>query len=215
MTTVSILNAPKTRCAALHSRLDAVDFVETGERHEAIAAERVEAHRDAPEARRRETVDLILEQDAVGGEREIGKPRLAGNHPDQRGEVAPQQRLAAGEPNLVHAERQEDVDQRGDFLEVQEVFAGKPHVVRFRHAVQAPEIAAVGHRQPQVAQRTASVSCSMNPEIIGRLRPEHLQPRPGAGEERPGGDLAVEARGSSGPGPAPRQRGQRPSSLIL
>ncbi len=192
----------------LHPCLHPVELVEACQRDESITAKRVEAHRDAPQARRGEAVDLILEQDAVGGEREIGEPRLAGNHADQRREIAPQQRLAAGEPHLVDAQREEHVDQPCDLFEVQDVLAREPHVVRFRHAVQAPEIAAVGHRQPEVAQRTPERVVQHGSEIIGRLRPQHLQARAAAGKKRPGCDLAVETRGSSGRG---RRRGSADS----
>ena len=48
---------------------------------------------------------------------------------------------------------EEDVDQRADLLEVQHVLARQPDVVVLRHAVFAAQVAAVGDRQPQVAQR--------------------------------------------------------------
>ena len=56
--------------------------------------------------------------------------RLGRQHAHERGEVAAQQRLAAGEPQLVDAEREEDVDERADLLEVQHVLARQPDVVR-------------------------------------------------------------------------------------
>ena len=71
----------------------------------------------------------------------------------QVGDVAAQQRLAAGEPHLVDAERQELIDQPLDFLEVQEVLARQPEVVFLGHAVLAAQVAPVGHRQPEVPER--------------------------------------------------------------
>ena len=71
------------------------------------------------------------------------------------GDVAAEQRLAAGQPDLVDAERQEDVDERARLLEVQHVLARQPDVVVLRHAVFAAQVAAIGDRQPQVAQRPA------------------------------------------------------------
>ena len=41
-----------------------------------------------------------------------------------------------------------------DLLEVEQILARQPHVVLLRHAVTAAEVAAVGDRQAQVAQRT-------------------------------------------------------------
>ena len=70
-------------------------------------------------------------------------------------EVAAEQRFAAGQPEPVDAERDEDVDERADLLEVQHVLARQPHVLLLRHAVLAAQVAAVGDRQPQVPQRTA------------------------------------------------------------
>ena len=87
--------------------------------------------------------------------RDRSVPALPRQHAHQRRKVAAQQRLAAGQPDLVDAERQEDVDERADLLEVQHVLARQPDVVVLRHAVFAAQVAAVGDRQPQVAQRPA------------------------------------------------------------
>ena len=72
---------------------------------------------------------------------------------DEVRQVAPQERLAAGQPDLVHAERREDIDERLDLLEVQDVFAREPHIVRLGHAVAAAQVAAVGDRETEVAER--------------------------------------------------------------
>ncbi len=132
-----------------------VERVDAREREEAIAAQRVEAHGDASEPGRLQPVDLIREQDAVRRQREIAKAGLRRHHRDERRQVAAEQRLAAGEANLVHAEADEDVDKAADLLEMQHVLARQPGVVVLRHAVFAAQVAAVGDRQAQVAQRTA------------------------------------------------------------
>ncbi len=75
-------------------------------------------------------------------------------HRDERGEVAAEQRLATGQAQAVDAEVEEDVDKGARFLEAQDVLTGQPHVLLFGHAVLAPQIAAVGHRQPKVPQGT-------------------------------------------------------------
>ena len=85
--------------------------------------------------------------------REVANRRPRREPLHERGQIAPQQRLAAGQPDLVDAERREDVDQRLDLLEVQDVLARQPHVVLLRHAVAAAQVAAVGDRQAQVPQR--------------------------------------------------------------
>ena len=80
---------------------------------------------------------------------------LAASRRDQRRQVVAQQRLAAGQADAVDAELGEAVDQRRDLLEVEDVAARQPDVVLLRHAVLAAQIAAVGHRDAQVAQRPA------------------------------------------------------------
>jgi hypothetical protein len=94
------------------------------------------------------------QQHTVGGHREVAE-RLGREHRHQRGHVTPQQRLAAGEPHLVHAEIHEDVDERRYLLERQQVTPRQPGVLRFRHAVPAPQVAPVGDGDPQVAERAA------------------------------------------------------------
>ena len=51
--------------------------------------------------------------------------------------------------------RAEDVGEPADLLEVQDVLAGEPGVVLLGHAVGAAQVAAVRHRQAEVAERTA------------------------------------------------------------
>ena len=117
--------------------------------------QRVEADRDASKAGRLQRINLIREQHAICGEREIVQAGLCRDHPHERRQVAAQQRLAAGQADLVHAEREEDVDERARLLEMQDVLARQPDVVVLRHAVFATEVAPIGDREPQVAQRPA------------------------------------------------------------
>ncbi len=76
MTTVSILSWPKARYAAAMPAMHRVELVEAGQRLEAIGLQRVEADGDAPESCGFQRVDLIGEQHAVGGEREIASGRV-------------------------------------------------------------------------------------------------------------------------------------------
>ncbi len=70
----------------------------------------------------------------------------------QREDVAPHQRLAAGDAQLAHAVPNEDGAEPVEFLEREQVALGEEgHVLR--HAVDAAEIAAVGHRDAQVGDR--------------------------------------------------------------
>ena len=72
---------------------------------------------------------------------------------DEDRQIAPQQRLAAGNPHAIDAKRRKDVHEGADFLERQQVLARQPHVVGLRHAVMTPEVAAVRDGDPEAAQR--------------------------------------------------------------
>src|SRR5262245_55669509 len=96
---------------------------------------------------------LLTEQDAVGRQREVSQRRLGGEQTDERRQVMAQQRFAAGQTDAVNAEHAEAVDQRADLLELEDVAARQPDVVFLRHAILAAQVASVGHRNAQVAQR--------------------------------------------------------------
>ena len=91
---------------------------------------------------------------AVGGERQLIQPiaEMARERLHERHDAAPHQRLAAGEPQLAHAARNERAAQPVQFLERQQVGLRQERHV-FRHAVDAAEIAAVGHRHAQIGDR--------------------------------------------------------------
>ena len=73
---------------------------------------------------------------------------------DQIHHAAPHQRLAAGQPDLLHPEADEDRAQPIQFLEPQH-FGVRQERHLLRHAIDAAEIAAIGHRQPDVGDRAA------------------------------------------------------------
>ena len=153
MTTVSILKRPGKTRFRLHAFVDARQLVGARERLEAIRSQRVEADRDAPQAGGGQRVDLIGEQDPVGGHRDVIEAGFGSDHGHQLRQIAAEERFAAGEPDAVDAFGDEDVDERGDLLEVQQVFARQPLILGLRHAVLAAEVAAVGDRQPEIAER--------------------------------------------------------------
>ncbi len=137
--------------AAQHAR----QLVEAGELLEPVGPQRVEADRDPVEARRAQGGRVLLEQHAVGRHREVVQPRLAGEDLDERGQVVAHERLAARQADAVDAERAEDVGEPADLFELEQVRAGKPHVVLLGHAVVAAQVAAVRHREAEVAERAA------------------------------------------------------------
>src|SRR5205085_3280763 len=61
-------------------------------------------------------------------------------------QLAPGQRLAAGEPHVVHAHRGEQRDHARELLVAQQLVAVQPGQALGRHAVLAAEVAAVGDR---------------------------------------------------------------------
>ena len=67
----------------------------------------------------------------------------------QRHDAAPHQRLAAGQPQFGHAFRHEGAAQPVELLEAEQVGLGQERHV-LRHAIDAAEIAAVGHRDAQI-----------------------------------------------------------------
>src|SRR5207244_7466373 len=100
--------------------------------------------------------------------------------------VLPQQRLAPGKPDLLHAVGLKDARDPCDFFEGKQRRVRQEGVIApervLRHAINAAEIAAVGDRDAQVAQQaTSRVS-----EHAGRrdrrriLRPRHYAVAAGA-----------------------------------
>ena len=74
-------------------------------------------------------------------------------------EIAAEERLAARDPQLAHAEVDEDARDALDLLEREELAPRQEAVLvaehLLRHAVDAAEVAAVGDRDAQVADRAA------------------------------------------------------------
>ena len=149
---------PLRRCcvdAFEHPRDREVDVVH---RAEDVVVERVEAHGDARQAGAGEALCLPREQRAVRREREIDvaeRRELAHEHR----QVAAHEGLAAGDADLLDASFDEDTCDPLDLLERQKLLASQELVLAaedlLRHAVDAPEVAAVGDRDAQIPQRTA------------------------------------------------------------
>ena len=137
-----------------HREVDVVHLAESG------VVERVEAHGHALQAGVLERLRLAREQRAVGRQRQVEWRALGGAHRcqllDQRLDTLAQQRLAAGQADLAHAQLDEHTREPADLLEAQER-AVRQEAVRLAehflgHAVAASEVAAVGHRDAQIAQ---------------------------------------------------------------
>ena len=101
------------------------------------------------------------QQHAVGGQRDLDRRPVCRLQPretlDQLLDAASQQRLAAGQAYLPHAEPDKLPRQPLDLLEGEQFGARQERMVlvehRARHAIGAAQIAAVGDRDAQIAQR--------------------------------------------------------------
>src|SRR5215213_9678735 len=80
---------------------------------------------------------------------------MPGQQVHQRGEIVAQQRLTAGQPNLLDAELGKDASEPVNLLEAENGGARQPDILRLRHAVAAPHVAAVCDGDAEVAEGTA------------------------------------------------------------
>jgi hypothetical protein len=119
--------------------------------------ERVERDVDALDAGILQVPRIFAELAAIGGQRQLVE-RAGFEMPAQGAEqphnVAADQWFAPGQTKLFHAEADERARQPVQFLQRQDFRLGqKRHVLR--HAIDAAEIAAVGHRYAQIGDGTA------------------------------------------------------------
>ena len=157
-TTASILmgRSPAASAAAMPCEHVGDAVAASVHRAEDFVVEAVQAHRHAVEARLGQTLGVVGQEVAVGGHGEVVDAGDHGEHRHQPLDVAAHQRLAAGEPDLAHAQAREDAGGAGDLLVGQHLVLGEELVARAedlgRHAVGTAEVAAVGDRDAQVAE---------------------------------------------------------------
>ena len=132
-----------------------VERVAAGQLVEAVALQRVDRDVEAVDAGGHEALGVALEQEAVGGDRQVRRRRRSREHGGQSRKLPADQRLAAGQPDVVDAHRGEQTHQPRDLLEGEDLGALEPRQALGRHAVLAAEVAAVGDRHPQIADQTA------------------------------------------------------------
>jgi hypothetical protein len=97
---------------------------------------------------------------AVGRKRQVDRPAIGCTERRQkaheRREIGTHCRLAPGEPYRLDAETlYEEASDPLDLLVGQDLRSGQPLQALRRHAVHAPEVAAIGHGDPQVAHDPA------------------------------------------------------------
>ena len=111
--------------------------------------QRVDADVHSAKACARKRFGVPGQQDTIGREGEVGYA-ARGEHLDEDMKLAARQWLAAGEADRVDAEAHEDAHEPVDLLVGQDLRARQPLHPFGRHAVRAAEVAAVGHRDPEV-----------------------------------------------------------------
>ena len=140
---------------------------------------------------------LLCEERGVRRQGDVESLVERGERGDEVLEIAAQQRLASGDPQLADAELDEDPSDAFDLLEGEELAPREEAVVvpedLLGHAVDAAEVAAVGDRDAQVAYRaTECVDDSHRRESVENQRgaPARPPPRP----PRRHGDLGRHVR---------------------
>ncbi len=141
----------------LDAAQDLVEIAPARDGAEFRGVERVERDIDAPDAAIREFGGVARELRAVGRQRQLVE-RAAGQMPRKRAEqghdVAPHQRLAAGDAQLARSQPHEGRAQPIELLEGKHVALGQEvHVLG--HAIGAAEIAAVGDGDADIAHHAA------------------------------------------------------------
>ena len=143
-------------------RLDPVEDALDGEvdvvhRPEGRVVHRVQADRDPVEPRVLQRLGLARQERRVRRQRDLGVELR--EHPDQVLDVAPDQRLAAGQPKLPDSETDGRARDARDLVEVEQLPLVEEAVVvteyLLRHAVRATEVAAIRDRDPEVPEWAA------------------------------------------------------------
>ena len=112
-------------------------------------------HVEPPQPRIVQRLREFRQQHAVGGQRQVLNPRNRRQPPDQHRQIAPHQRLSAGDPQLADPQPDRDPHEPFDLFEVQNLAALHEMHARLRHAVKAADIAAVGDADAQVVVHAA------------------------------------------------------------
>jgi hypothetical protein len=98
---------------------------------------------------------VLFKQNAVGCQRDVTDARYARQSLDQLRQLSPHQRLAAGQSQLVHAQRGGHAHEAFDFLERENLAPRQEPHIFIRHAIEAADIAAIGDADPQVRMNAA------------------------------------------------------------
>ncbi len=102
-----------------------------------------------------ERSSLLGEKRPVGGQRQIGHPGNGNQPSHELGQVAPEERLATGETQLVHSFGHECPRHPFQFLEGQQRLTRQPGVGLLRHAVVTAQVAAISNGDAERPERAS------------------------------------------------------------
>ena len=115
---------------------------------------------DPPQSGVVELPGLLGQQDAVGGQGQVLDAGDRHQLADQLREVLADQRLAAGDAQLADAHRHRNPNKTFDFLESSGYLSrGSKLYSVFGHAIEAPDVAAIRHADPQVVVQATEGVC--------------------------------------------------------
>ena len=150
--TVLILTASPARFGGGEAVEHLVEPAAPGDLGEFRGVERVDRDIDPAHAAFAQLVGVARELAAVGRQGQLVERaglEVPAERAEQGHDVAPHQRLAAGQAQLPDAEPDEGAAHPVELLEGQQLrLRQKVHL--FRHAIDAAEVAAVGHRYAQI-----------------------------------------------------------------
>jgi hypothetical protein len=129
--------------------------IASGHLLEDLGAQAVEADIEPAHAGTIQRLGERLHAGAVAGDGEIVEAGQGGQAGSQLGQVAPHQRLAAGDAHTADPQRGEGADDAGDLFEVEPVLGLLEPLEAFRQAIAAAQVAAVGDGQAQVRDTSA------------------------------------------------------------
>ncbi len=128
---------------------DLLDLPAAGDLAELVRVEGIEAEVDPAQAAGPERLGVLGKADAVGGQAELLEPEGA-ELLDQGHAVAADQRLAAGDAHLAHAQALRHADDADNLLVAEDGLARLPLHALGGHAVDTAQVAPIGDRDAQV-----------------------------------------------------------------
>jgi hypothetical protein len=115
-----------------------------------LRRDRIHAHVEAHEARLFEGAGVLLKQVPIGRHHDLGRTRERGDSPHQVHDAAPDQRLAAREPDAANAQVDHEANEVLRLFEAHHIRAVEPREPILGHAVRARVVAAIRHGNAQV-----------------------------------------------------------------